>query len=254
MKKTIKLSLTTPLIAYLLVGIFLFIAQDNLIYFPTPKSKSVYKEKIFTNENESIYITVLNGGNKKAIIYFGGNAENVDYNADIFSDIFKNHTIYLVKYRGYGNSTGKPSEKNFYSDSLFIYDAIKRQHSDISIIGRSIGSGIATFLASKREILKLVLITPFDSVLSVAQEKIPLYPMSLILRDKYNSIARVDSIDAQTLVLTAENDKIIGKKHSDNLVNKFPTSQVTIKVIKNENHNSISSNKNYYLYLKEFLH
>ncbi|MFT5660693.1 MAG: esterase/lipase [Sulfurimonas sp.] len=254
MKKTIKLLLTTPLIAYLLVGIFLFIAQDNFIYFPTPKSKGTYKEKIFINENESIHVTVLNDGNEKAVIYFGGNAENVDYNADTFSDIFISHTIYLVKYRGYGNSTGEPSEKNFYSDSLFIYDTIKTQHPNISVIGRSIGSGVATFLASKREILKLVLITPFDSVLSVAQEKIPFYPMSLILSDKYDSIARVDSIDAQTLVLTAENDKIIGKKHSDKLVNKFPTSQVTIKVIKNENHNSISSDKNYYLYLKEFLH
>lgn len=253
MKKIIKSILSIFIIVYLVGGVFLYIKQDSFLYFPTPKSKSTYEEKIFINENESIHATLLNSGNKQAIIYFGGNAENVDYNAKMFSDLFINYTVYLVKFRGYGESTGTPSEQNLYSDALFIYDSIQKQYSNISVIGRSLGSGVATFLASKREVNRLVLVTPFDSAKNIAQKKIPYFPMSLIMRDKYDSIARVDSIKAQTLILAAQNDRVIGEEHTQNLASKFPTSQVTMKVIEDEGHNSISNNKMYYKILKEFL-
>jgi len=247
-----KSLLSSFVIAYLSFGLFLFIAQDNFLYFPTPKTNNNYKQKIFINEDESIYTTVLNSGNKKAIIYFGGNAEDVDNNANIFTKIFKNHTVYLVKYRGYGNSTGKPREQNLYSDALYIYDSIKFKYKDISIIGRSLGSGIATLLASKREINKLTLITPFDSIKNIAQKQIPFYPISLLLRDKYDSISRVHLIKAPTLILTAQNDKIIDKSYSDNLANKFLPSQLTMKIINNEDHNSILYNTKYFNLIKEF--
>ncbi len=252
MKKTIKSILSIFFIIYFVVGAFLFLAQDNFLYFPTKKTKSAYKEKIFINENESVYTTVLNMGNKKAIIYFGGNAENVDNNAYDFTKIFKDYTVYLVKYRAYGKSTGKPTEQNLYSDALYIYDSIKKKYLNISIIGRSLGTGVATYLAAKRDTYKLALITPFDSIEKVAQKKFPIYPMSLLLRDKYNSIDRVSHIKAQTFILTAQNDQIIKKEHTENLVKKFLPSQVTIKVIEGENHNSISTNKLYYTLLKNY--
>ena len=211
---------------------FLYIKQDNFLYFPTQNIKSIYKEVVFKNENESISTTVLNIGQSKAIIYFGGNAENVDYNVNNFTEIFKNYTVYLVKYRGYGKSTGKPTEKGLCSDALYIYDLIKNKYPNISIIGRSLGTGVATYLAAKRDIDKLALITPFDSIESVAQERLPVYPMSLLLRDKYKSIDRVHQIKAQTLILMAQNDQVIKKEHTENLSNKFPSSQITIQIIK----------------------
>ena len=252
MKKIIKSILSISFSVYLIIGVFLYIGQNNFLYFPTKKTANAYKEKIFTNENESISVTVLNLGEEKAIIYFGGNAENVDNNANSFSEIFKDYTVYLVNYRGYGKSTGKPTEQGLYSDALHIYDSISNKYLKISTIGRSLGTGIATYLASKREIDKLALITPFDSVQSVAQERFPIYPMSLLLKDKYKSIDRVNKIKAQTLILMAQNDQIIKKKHTENLVNKFPPLQITVKVIKNENHNSISNNELYYTFLKKY--
>ncbi len=111
---------------------------------------------------------------------------------------------------------------------------------------------MATYLASKREIHNLALVTPFDSIESVAQEQSPIYPMSLIIKDKYNSIDRVSKVKARTLILMAENDQVIKKEHTKNLVNKFPALQITLEVIKNENHNSISSNKLYHSLLKEY--
>ncbi len=252
MKKIIKSILSISFSVYLIVGIFLYMMQDNFLYFPTQKTKSTYKEEVFTNDDESISTTVLNIGQDKAIIYFGGNAENVDNNIDNFSEIFKDYTVYLVKYRGYGKSTGQPTEVGLYSDALNIYDSIKNRYLNISIIGRSLGTGIATYLAAKRDTYKLALITPFDSIESVAQELFPIYPMSLILRDKYRSIERVNQIKAQTLILMAQNDQVIKKEHTQRLANKFPVSQVTIEIIRNKNHNSISNNKLYYTLLKKY--
>ena len=237
---------------YFFIGLFLYIKQNDFLYFPTQHIDTTYEEKVFTNEGVSISTTVLNFGQKRAILYFGGNGENVDYQANNFKEIFKDCTVYLVKYRGYGKSTGEPSEKGLYSDALNIYDSIKNQYLNISIIGRSLGTGIATYLASKRDIYKLALITPFDSIESVAQKRFPIYPMSIVLRDKYKSIDRVNNIKSQTLILMAQNDQIIKSEHTKNLANIFPVSQITLKVIKNENHNSISSNKLYYILLKKY--
>ena len=134
-------------------------------------------------------------------------------------------------------------------DALSIYDEIQDDYQDISIIGRSLGTGVASYLASKRDVLKLALITPFDSIQNVAQARYPMYPMSLLLKDKYNSLKRVPKIKAQTLILIAQNDEVIKRKHSLNLAKKFLSSNLTLKIIKNTNHNSISNNSSYYTYL-----
>ena len=250
MKNIIRYILTVSLSAYFILGAVLYIFQDSFLYFPSKDIKNSYTKRVFISENESISTTVLNANKNKAIIYFGGNAENVDNNADTFTKIFKNYTVYLVKYRGYGASTGKARQKAFYLDALSIYDEIQNNYQDISIIGRSLGTGIATYLASKRDVLKLALITPFDSIQNVAQGRYPMYPMSFLLKDKYNSLKNVPKIKAQTLILIAQNDKIIKRKQSLNLAKAFLSSQLTLHIIKNTNHNTISNNSLYYTYLK----
>ncbi len=254
MKELFISIITISIIIYLISSIFLFIKQRDFLYFPTQQTKHPFNEEIFHNDDIKIKTTVLNKNNKNSIIYFGGNAENVDYNADIFTEIFPEHTIYLIKYRGYGGSTGNPKEKNLYLDALHIHDKIKSKYETVSVIGRSLGSGVATYLASKRDIDKLILVTPFDSIQNIAQEIFPLFPMSLLLQDKYNSIGRVRSIKSKTLIISAQNDQVIGKKHTEKLVNEFPTSQVIFKVVKGASHNSISDNQYYYELLQQFIY
>ncbi len=253
MQNIVKSILPISIITYFVLGIFLFLGQDNLLYFPTSQIKHNYNEEIFLNDDISIMTTVLNIGNENAIIYFGGNAEIVEHDADKFSNIFAKHTVYLVNYRGYGGSTGKPSEHGIYSDAIHIYDKIKSKYKTISVIGRSLGSGVATLLASKREIDKLVLITPFDSIQNVAQKKLPFYPISVLLRDRYDSIGRVELIKAKTLIITAQKDQVIDKEHSENLIAEFPPSQVRTIIIKDVGHNTISNSESYYKWLKEFI-
>ena len=242
----------TALSLYIGFGLYIYTVQRNFIYFPVAASENRLEERIFKNDGEQIKSTVINQGNNRAIIYFGGNAENVDYNAPQFSALFNDHTLYLIKYRGYAGSTGEPTEEGLYSDALHIYDEIKKSHSQVTVMGRSLGSAVATYLASKREVQKLVLITPFDSILSVAQSQYPIYPISMILKDKHDSLSRATSISAETLVIAAENDRIIQMAHTQRLVEGFERA-VHFKVIRGTGHNTISQNPDYYTTIREFL-
>lgn len=241
------------LLIYCIAGAVLFFFQRNLLYFPTAKIAHGYATLTLENENEALEVIVLNAGRDQALLYFGGNAEAVVLNATEFLNAFPQYTIYLLNYRGYAGSTGRPTEAGIYSDALALFDMVHEKQKIISVMGRSLGSGAATYLASKRPIQKMVLISPYDSIKSLAQNKFPIYPMFLLLKDKYDSIGRVIDISTKTTVLIAENDEVIPKKHSLRLSNEFPPEQITVKTIPDVGHNDISNKKEYYLWLKDFL-
>lgn len=237
---------------YLGIGFYLYLAQRDFMYFPVRSTANNLKERTFENDGHKIKATVLNSGNQKAIIYFGGNAENVESNAEVFSDLFSEYSLYLVKYRGYGGSTGEPTEEGIYSDALYIYETIREAHNEVSIIGRSLGSAVATYVASQKDVSKLVLVTPFDSAQSIAQSQFPIYPISVLLRDKHDSYSRAGDIRAETLVIAAEKDRVIGMRHTKRLLEGF-SFDVSFHVIKGVGHNNLSSNPRYYLVLRDFL-
>ena len=241
------------LLIYLIAGAVLFFYQRKLIYFPTGKIRHSYELLKLDNGKETLEVIVLNPGKNKALLYFGGNAEAVVHNAVDFLTAFPLHTVYLFNYRGYGGSSGQPTEEGIYSDALSLFDKVQEKQAKISVIGRSLGSGAATYLASKRPVEKMVLVSPYDSIKSVAQNKFPIYPMFLLLKDKYDSIGRVKEIQAKTIVLMAENDEVIPKKHSLRLISEFPTEHITVKTISDTGHNDISNKMEYYDHLKSFL-
>jgi pimeloyl-ACP methyl ester carboxylesterase len=241
------------ILIYIFVGVVLFIGQRNFLYFPTEKIPHNYDIEKIVNESETIEVIVLNKGKNEALLYFGGNAEPVIYNDDDFLKQFPLHTVYLFNYRGYGGSSGRPTEKGICSDALVLFDKIQKNHSKTSVIGRSLGSGVAIYIASKRPVDKLVLITPFDSIKSVAQRKFLIYPMFLLLKDKFDSISRVKNITAKAIAVVAENDEVIPTRHAFRLIKEFPKDQITVKIIAGSGHNDISDNLEYYELLKTFI-
>ncbi len=253
MKRKILENMIYFLLIYFIACAILYFLQRKLIYFPTAKISHGLNQLKLVNNNASIDVIVLNEGKNEALIYFGGNAESVIYNAEDFLKEFPQHTVYLLNYRGYGESTGNPTEKGIFSDALFLFDKVKNKHQKISVIGRSLGTGVAVYLASRRPINKIALITPYDSIKSLGQSKFIIFPVFLLLKDKYDSLSRVKHIQAQTIALVAENDEIIPKKHSLRLINEFPSEQITAITIKNSGHNDISYKEEYYQHLKDFL-
>lgn len=239
-------------LVYIGLGVYLYVVQRSLIYFPVAETPTQSKSKNFSNEGHNIRVYVLNENSTKAMIYFGGNAENVENNASQFAEMFPDYAVHLVNYRGYGGSSGSPTENGIYSDALAIYDGIQRNYESIAVIGRSLGSAVATHLASHRPIDKLALVTPFDSVQNVAQAQFPIYPMSLLLKDKHDSYTRAQNVKAKTLIIAAELDRVIKMPHTLRLVKAFD-SDVEFHVLNGVGHNTISSSRNYHEILRKFM-
>lgn len=241
------------LLGYLGLCTWLFFAQGKLLYFPTPEVMAADADVVtLRNGDESLKVWKIGEGSH-AVIYFGGNGEDVAHNIDNVMDLLPDTSFYLLNYRGYGGSTGSPSEAAILEDALLLYDDVARRHPQVAIIGRSLGSGVATWVASQRDVRKVVLVTPYDSIEDVAKKEYPFAPVSLLLRDKYRSIDNVPGIRAPALVMLAEFDNVIPRAHSMNLIGSFPIEQVNVRVLPATNHNSISSAADYFLLIREFL-
>lgn len=225
---------------YLVLAFLLFVFQRAFIYFPSPAYDHSYETFTLENENYSNEIIVLNRGNDKAIIYFGGNAESVVGNASAFSQDFKTHTIYLVNYRGYGKSTGKPSEAALFSDALAVFDHVNTAHKNTAVMGRSLGSGVAMHVAASRPVSAAVLITPYDSILALAKKQYPMFPISWLLKDKYDSASLAKRVTAPVLIIAGEKDTLISLSHSEKLLRSFNDGIAHMVVINQAGHNDIS--------------
>jgi len=249
----VRALVTTGILLYLGFGLLLYALQRDFIYLPVDGSSHLYPLERFSSAGESIEVVVLNPGREHAVVYFGGNAESVAGNAPGFLDSLPDRTVYLVNYRGYAGSTGSPSEPALYEDALTIYDRIRDRHRGVSAIGRSLGSGVATYLASQRPIHRLVLVTPFDSILHIARDQYWFYPVSLLLKDRFDSAGRVAAIEADTLVVLAQGDEIISAKYSQRLIEAFPPSQVEVVTIDGAGHNGLSGLRDYYAVMADFI-
>ena len=250
---TLKWIAVTTVLIYLVFIIALYFMQRQLLYFP--RSAHKYEaEHNYELRHDGITLRgwEVNPGRTEAIIYYGGNAERIDYYIDSFKLLFPAHSIYLVNYRGYGKSEGTPSEDRLYADALAVYDSIRQQHDNISLIGKSLGSGIATYVAANRTVEKLVLVTPYDSIVNVAKEHYPMFPVSLLLTDKYESWKHAKNIIAPTLILSAQLDQIIPAERTRNLAAHFDTALLTLKQVANSDHNSISGEPLYYEMLADY--
>ena len=253
LRRLLKIVLSTLLVGYLTIGVLLYSYQYKLLYHPTPNIKIDYPQMVLHRDGAKVVIHVLNEGHKNAILYFGGNAESMAQSADYIAQQFPTFTCYLMDYRGYGESTGESSEKVLYEDALALYDEVVKKHERISIGGRSLGTGVATYVAAHREVSKLALITPYDSIVSVAQGRYPLYPADLLLKDKYDSLSRVKDIKSQTFIVIAQNDKVIPRIHTQKLIDAFKKEQLQVKIIENRGHMDISDDAGYYKIMQDFI-
>jgi pimeloyl-ACP methyl ester carboxylesterase len=244
---------------YLACALVLFVYQRAFIYLPTNEYKHSFEQITILNNDVNIQVIVLNKGNKNAFIYFGGNAEAVIHNALEFSINFPSRTIYLVNYRGYEGCSGKPTEAGLFSDAIAIFDNVLAAHKDIAVIGRSLGSGVAMHLAANRAVSQVVLITPYDSILAIAKKQFPLFPISLLLKDQYDSVELANKVSASVLVLAGGKDRIIPFSHTQKLVDALGIGKdkrqenLTMIVFEQAGHNNISQSVNYYKNLTSFL-
>lgn len=190
-KKMIKLLVVLALI-YIIGGMILYFIQDILLFHPQPLSKD--HKFSFTQSFEEVNVTVgernLNiiqfkpdSIAKGVVLYFHGNMKNIERYASITA-LFtgEGYELWMMDYPGFGKSTGKRTEANIYKDAHTLYQLALKKFSpdEIIIYGRSIGTGPASQLASKKQCKKLVLETPYYNIQSLAKKYFPIYPVQLL--------------------------------------------------------------------------
>lgn len=240
-------------IVYIAVCIVLFFNQRNLLYFPTDEIAHGYPTLTINNEGENLKVIALNQGRDNAVIYFGGNNETVAKRAEEHLNDFPNHTIYLINYRGYGGSSGEPTEEGLYSDALAIFDELQLKHKRLSVMGRSLGTGVATYVAVTRAVQKLILITPYDSIEEIAKDQYPLFPIGLLIKDTFNSLERAPFIKANTLMIVAGKDHLVPTKNTLRLIKAFRPEILKVKAFKNAGHGNVSHLDEYHKEIRDFM-
>jgi uncharacterized protein len=246
---------------YLAACLLLFWRQDTLIFF------RVQNDVGLRSQHQQSHITIDSHGQtldgwwlrdpddaRPLILYFGGNADDVLYSADKLraSNL---GSVLAFNYRGYGRSTGEPSQASLYEDALSIYDyAIGHGASpkQIVLVGRSLGSGVATMLAAHRSVAAVVLITPFDSLASVGAGHYPFFPVRLILRHPFPSDEWARDARAPVLILAAELDQIVPPVHAQRLFDRWAGPK-QFHLLEGVGHNDIDFHRNYFPLIEDFI-
>jgi pimeloyl-ACP methyl ester carboxylesterase len=230
----------------------LFSMQRSMLFYPQPRSGAAGTEVLrLPVEGGDVLVTARAHAGSRAVLYFGGNAEDVCGSVDSMAAAFPDHALYLLHYRGYGGSAGRPSEAALFADALALYDRVRPGHAHIVAVGRSLGSGVAVHLANRRPVERLVLITPYDSLTAIAAAQFPYVPVRWLLLDRFESWRDAPAITAPTLVLAAEHDEVIPRASTERLVARFRADVVQYRVVPGTRHNSISDAAGYAALLHE---
>ncbi len=247
--------------------LLLWAMQDGLIFHPpdapttAPRSvgRSVEAVKVPVGEGLALAGWLARptsaDGRLPLLIYFGGNAEEVSWMAEM-SARFPGWALLAVNYRGYGGNPGRPGETAIAADALAIHDwAVARgdvEAARVVVMGRSLGSGAAVHLAAARKLAGVVLVTPFDSLTAVAQNLYRFVPVGWLLRHPFDSHARAPTIDTPLLALVAANDTLIPPAHAKRLFDAWRGPKQW-NLIAGADHNGIDSEAGYWDAIVAFL-
>jgi len=236
---------------YIALCAFLFFTQRSMIYLPRPRTVIDGSTMLtLPVDGAEVLVTTLPQAGVNALVYFGGNAEDVSYGLPGLAAAFPDHAIYLMHYRGYGGSSGEPTEAALFSDAVALFDKVHAEHQSILVVGRSLGSGVATYLASVRPVTRLVLVTPYDSLESVASKHYSFFPVRWLMHDKFESWRYAERVTAPTLIIAAQFDEVIPATNPKALLSHFRPELASMKVIAGTSHNSISDSADYLPVLK----
>lgn len=214
MSKLIYL-LQVLLITYILFGLWLYIDQSNHLYHPNSAPIDAAQlpgfeaKTVKTHDNLKLRAWYHKGS--PTLVYFHGNSGNAGSRyPNIKPFIDKGWGVLIVPYRGYGGNPGKPSEDDFYLDAELSLRLVHKSNKSCTVLfGRSLGSGVATYIARKYHAASLVLISPFTSVPDVAADYYPIYPVHTLAHERFNSLARINLINMPLLVMHGTDDRVV---------------------------------------------
>jgi hypothetical protein len=218
---TLKWLFLAGLAFYLGLGAVMFFAQRVLMYFPerarTPPALAGLPEAeeiaLDTSDGERVIAWhVPPRGDRPVILYFHGNGGALRYRVERFRALMTDGAgLIALSYRGYGGSSGKPTEAGLIADANAAYDyAIKHYAPErLALWGESLGSAVAVALAAERLVGRVILEAPFTSAVDVGQRAYPIFPVRLLMLDQFRSDERIGRVSAPVLVLHGERDTVV---------------------------------------------
>jgi uncharacterized protein len=244
--RIIYIVIAAVLLGYAGLCAAMYFFQRSLLYFPQPRTVTAAESTMtLPVDGAEIIVTVRPHDGPKAIVYFGGNGEDVSQNLENFSKAFPDHALYLMHYRGYGGSTGKPTERDNVADATTLLRKVRVAHPEVALFGRSLGSGVAVQVASREPALRLVLITPYDSIVEIGAQLYPFMPVRWLMLDTYESGRFAPGIRIPTTIIEAEHDEEIPHASTDKLLGRFAPGIATRTLIEGVGHNDLDRNPKY---------
>jgi fermentation-respiration switch protein FrsA (DUF1100 family) len=225
----LKSLIILALLAYGGVLALMYVFQRSLMYFPdrarTPPAAAGLpqaEEMTLTSADGEKLIAwhVPPQGSKPVVIYFHGNGGALNLRADRFRWLTKDgFGLVALSYRGYGGSTGKPTEAGMLLDAAAAYDFAAARYPPARIVlwGESLGTGVAVALAAERPVGGLMLDAPFTSAADVGASAYPFIPVRLFIKDSFRSDQRIRRVRAPLLVLHGDMDGIVPVRFGERL-------------------------------------
>ena len=231
--KYLYLSLLSLLAVYLLVLIFIYFNQRNLLYHPgennylDDKVQFSYKEVLIEVDQDiqlKSWLIEKDLKKYKTLVFFHGNAGNLFNRVHKLNELHKlDINILIISWRGFSGNLGKPTEKNLYQDAQKSIEWLNSkgiESKKIILYGESLGTGVAVELAQKNIFNSIILESPFTSMAKTAKIYYPYLPVNLLLKDKYDSINKIHKITKPILIMHGVKDDLVPYIMSVELFNK----------------------------------
>jgi len=243
---------------YVLIFCWIWIRQEKLIFIPCRYEADPFfqpMERVFAVNGVKLQGWFIDKDAEHTVIYYGGNGEDLSGSLFPLCEGLQANAL-LVNYRGYGTSEGKPGEAKIFSDALAVFDSFAAEKDlepgNIVVMGRSLGSAVATYVAAERNVRRVVLITPFDSITSVGQGQYPYLPISWVIRHPFDALSRAPKIEVPTLVLLAEYDRVAPPANSRRLIKAW-NGNIEEHTLPATDHNSINEHPDYWPLIDRFV-
>jgi len=225
---TLKTILVVLVLAYCGVAALLYVVQRSMMYFPhrervSPQAAGIPAAEEITlspaDGERVIAWHVPPREGRPVIVYFHGNGGNLGHRVTRFRALAEaGYGILALSYRGYGGSSGRPTESGIMLDAAAVYEeAMRRYPGRLVLWGESLGTAVAVAVAAGHEVEAVVLEAPFTSTLAIAASRYPFLPVAWMMKDQYRSDLMVARIRAPVLVMHGENDDIVPIRHGEAL-------------------------------------
>jgi fermentation-respiration switch protein FrsA (DUF1100 family) len=225
--------LAIAVVAYLAFVGFIYLTQASLLYLPglpgrqidaNPEGIGLDYEYVWLDTSDCVRVHgwFVPGESSRTVLYFHGNAGNISHRLHTLRQFHGLAlSVFIIDYRGYGQSEGRPSEEGLYRDAeaawQYLTEARDIAAEEIVVLGRSLGASVAAWLAAERSPGALVLDSAFTSVPDIGQDVYPWLPVRLLSRFQHATRVYVTKANCPLLIVHSRDDEIIPFHHGEAL-------------------------------------